>query len=326
MLCRWVFNTVLVACFLARTAVAADVASPSGASPPRFITSGHGFIDYWPVFSPDGKQILFSRSFDGGRSWELWIVGADGGQAHQFAHIPASVSATRANWSPEGHLIAFTGQSGAKASVWTIQADGSNPQELHSAGLSGQVFYPSWYPDGEQVAVMDGMELAIKRLDLARQRAETLTERTRFLTGMPSVSPDGKSIAFAGQPNAGRPYDQTKNTIWLLELGNGEVHSLEATHEQGRAPSWSPDGTNLAFESDRADRSGNHLYAAFIIGRDGTGLRQVTKPEFNANHPVWSPDGRRLVVSADLVQSSGLGASHVLPNDGSRIAIVGLGQ
>jgi len=310
---RWLFCAIMVACSSARTAAAAEVASSTATSAPRFITSGPGFVDYWPVFSPEGKNVLFSRSFDGGRTWELWIVSADGGEARRFARTSVSVSATRANWSSKQPLIAFTGESGPKASVWIINADGTGPHELPLTEISGQAFYPSWYPGGEQLAVMDGKELNIKRIDLARHHAETLTDRNRFLTGMPAVSPDGKSIAFAGQPNTGQPYDQTKNTIWLLELGSGQVHGLEATHGQGRAPSWSPDGTKLAFESDRADREGKHLYAAFLIGRDGGGLQQVTEPKFNANHPVWSPDGKRLVVSANSL------------TNGPRIAIVELG-
>src|SRR5215469_3291574 len=234
---RWVSCVIIVAC-AARTAAAADVASAAATSQPRFITSGSGFVDYWPVFSPDGKNVLFSRSSDGGRTWDLWIVSADGGEpAHRFARAPVSVSATRANWSSKRPLIAFTGQSGAKASVWIISADGTDPHELPSTELYG-AFYPSWYPDGAHIAVMDGAQLNIKLIDLARDHAETLTDRNRFLTGMPAVSPDGKSIAFAGQPNAGQPYDQTKNTLWLLELSSGEIHSLEATHGQGRAPSW----------------------------------------------------------------------------------------
>ena len=135
------------------------------ASPPRFLTTGSGFVDYWPCFSPDGKDVLFSRSFDGGRSWELWIVEAEGGKPRRLAGLP--VSATRANWSSKNHLIAITGASKAgKSGVWIIEPDGTNPREQMSAGLSDRVFYPSWYPNGNQLAVMDGRDLVIKRIDL----------------------------------------------------------------------------------------------------------------------------------------------------------------
>jgi len=172
---------------------------------------------------------------------------------------------------------------------------------------------------------MDGEELNIKRIDLARHNTETLTDRKRFYTGMPAVSPDGKWIAFAGQRNAGQSYDQTKNSIWLLELRTGEIHSLEKTPGQGRAPSWSPDGTRLAFESSRAGDGGfRPNYAVFTIGRDGTGLRQVTDLQVNANHPVWSPDGKRLVVvSADviLVRPVEVKVDHLSEDGGFEAAI-----
>jgi Tol biopolymer transport system component len=112
---------------------------------------------------------------------------------------------------------------------------------------------------------------------------------------MPSVSPDGKWIAFAGQKNTGQKYDQTKNSIWLVD-DSGIARTVESTPGQGRAPTWSPDGKILAFESTRASLIGQ--YAIFLINRDGTGLIQVTDPALNADHPVWSPDGRRLAFSA----------------------------
>jgi Tol biopolymer transport system component len=110
---------------------------------------------------------------------------------------------------------------------------------------------------------------------------------------MPSVSPDGKWVAFAGQKNQGQAYDQTKNSIWLIGR-TGEPQLLEPN--QGRTPAWSPDGQWLAFESDRGNP--NHLYAVFVISRSGKGLKQITPYDLNANHPVWSPDGKLLVFSA----------------------------
>jgi TolB protein len=197
----------------------------------------------------------------------------------------------------KSHLIAITGAAEAgKSSVWVMDPDGTNPHEQVSAGLSDRVFYPSWYPNGEQLADVDGRDLVIKRIDLGRDSVATLTDHKRILTGMPSVSPDGKWIAFAGQQNSGQPYDQLKNNIWLLDLGSGAVRSLEAKPEGGRAPSWSPDGTRLAFESDRGSLL--RRYAVFVVDRDGGRLQQVTDYDLNGNHPVWSPDGRRLAFAA----------------------------
>jgi Tol biopolymer transport system component len=262
----------------------------------QFLTSGTGFVDYWPCFSPDGTRVLFSRRAEGDRSWQLWLVRTDGTEPHKLSHDALPVSATRPNWSVNSGLIALTGISeSGKSSVWIINPDGT-PKEQQPTGLPEGLFYPSWYPTGDQLAVMDGHDLVIKRVDLATATAATLTNRDRILTGMPSVSPDGKWIAFAGQLNKGQRYDQSQNSIWLLDLSNGIEHSLEPTPQQGRAPSWAPDSNRLAFESNRGSFLGR--YAVFIVNRDGTGIQQITDYKLNATHPVWSPDGQKLVFAA----------------------------
>jgi Tol biopolymer transport system component len=260
--------------------------------PVRFLTSGNQ--DLWPSFSPDGAQVLFSRRV--GERWELFIVPVAGGQPHELAQSPLPVSATRANWSKQGNLIAFTGTSSfGESKIWIVDPDGMNPREIVSPGLSGRLFYPSWFPSAKQIAVMDAQDMVIKKIDLDAGVAITITNHSQVFTGMPSVSPDGKWIAFAGQENTGQKYDQTRNSIWLVD-DSGVARAVESNFKQGRAPTWSPDGKLLAFESNRASAIG--LYSIFIINRDGTGLTQVTGQFLNADHPVWSPDGRWLAFSA----------------------------
>jgi Tol biopolymer transport system component len=60
------------------------------------------------------------------------------------------------------------------------------------------MFYPSWFPSGEQVAAMDARDMVIKKIDLSTGVVVTITDSRQVFTGMPSVSPDGKSIAFCG--------------------------------------------------------------------------------------------------------------------------------
>jgi len=267
----------------------------------RFVTKGA--FDLWPCFSPDGTRILFSRRV--GESWELFLVPAAGGAAVELAASPLPVAATRANWSRQSNVIAFTGTSAnGKSQVWLINPDGSRARALEITGLSDNVFYPSWYPDGGRIAVMDAATYSIKRIDLPKRVVTTMTDPARVYTGMPSVSPDGKWIAFAGQQNRGQPYDQTKNLIWLAG-GSGEARIVESKDNQGRAPTWSPSGERLLFESDRASSRGR--YAIFVMNRDGTGITQLTDPALNADHPVWSPDGAHVAFSAHDATQLGAG-------------------
>ena len=264
----------------------------------RFLTKDSNAFDYWPCFSPDGKTIIFSRNTDG-KTWDLLSVSSEGSDVKKFSKTKLPISVTRANWSYTHNIIAFTGISNdGKSSVWLIDADGTNARHLKIDGLSDKHFYPSWYPDGLHLAVMDATDKVIKRINIQDQKAITITDSTKVLTGMPSVSPDGKWIAFAGQENIGKPYDQKKNSIWLVnETGN--LRLLENKIIQGRTPAWSPDGKWIAFESNRGNSKG--LYAIFVIRNDGTSLRRITPYELNANHPIWSPDGKKILFSSGVI-------------------------
>jgi Tol biopolymer transport system component len=147
------------------------------------------------------------------------------------------------------------------------------------------------------MAVRDVGAQAIKRIDLRTRAAEMLTRRDQILAGMAAVSPDGQWLAIAGQKDEGQSYARATNTISLLGSA-GEFRNLETPPQQGRNPSWSPDGRWLAFTSTRGNPE--QLAGAFIIKPDGTGLRQVTLGELDAGHPVWSPDGTRLAFEARL--------------------------
>jgi Tol biopolymer transport system component len=268
----------------------------SAEGPVRFLTADPAVTDYWPCFSPDGTRVLFSRSLDGGKTWELFTVPAAGGEARRFARSPLPVSATRASWSWKHDRVAFTGTTPeGTSSVWLVDGNGDRPRSVAASGLSDRALYPSWYPDGAHLAVLDGREQSIKRLAHHDGGVTSVTDPRQVLTGMATVSPDGEWLAFAGQKNTGLPYDGAKNAIWLLSAA-GALRPLEGTPGQGRTPAWSPDGRRLAFQSNRG--SPDDSYAAFVIGLDGTGLERITDYALDANHPVWSPDATRLAFAA----------------------------
>ena len=106
---------------------------------PRFLTEDPTLYDYWPCFSPDGRSLLFSRTADGVH-WELRLVPVAGGPSVSFASTPLPVSGTRANWSPSGDRIAFTGVSAnGLAALWLISATGADAHRITVGGLSSVI-------------------------------------------------------------------------------------------------------------------------------------------------------------------------------------------
>lgn len=102
--------------------------------------------------------------------------------------------------------------------------------------------------------------------------------------GSPSVSPDGKTIAFSraipGQP----PY------IYLVGIDGSGLRRLTQGDSAEIQPVWSPDGTRIAFS--RAD---GERFDLFIAGADGSGLTQLTHtPLADEDSCTWSPNGLQL--------------------------------
>jgi Tol biopolymer transport system component len=266
--------------------------------PVQWIIKESAALDMWAYIAPDGETITFSRALDL-RTFELLATDSQGRQPRPFLTSSPAASLTRGAWSRPHRRLAFTGSGsdGSDMGLYVADVTGENVRRVPAKGLSGHFMYPSWMPDGRSVVVVDAAApggSTLYRIDLESGDSSALTTPSQMLVGMPSVAPNGKVVAFAGQLNEGQKYDQTRNQIWLLPIGGGKPSQVSAG--QGRQPDWSPDGRWLAFASGRDDPAGNH--AVFVVNRAGRNLTQLTEHSVNAQHPVWSPDGRWLVFSA----------------------------
>lgn len=266
----------------------------------EWITQDTSALDQWPYVAPDGHTITFSRSTDGGATYQLLATDRFGGATRPFLRQPPAASITRGSWSRRHNLLTFSAgtRGDDTTAVWWSDATGAQVRRMVADDLSTHVMYPSWTPDGHSVVVVDYGAVggsALFRVDVLTGASVRLTQPSEFLVGMPAVSPDGLWIAFAGQQNLGRSYDQSNNQIWLLPR-TGTPQQISGG--QGRQPDWSPDGRWIAFTSTRGDSVGRH--AIFIVAREGGGLIQLTDYAADARHPVWSPDGQWIVFSARL--------------------------
>jgi Tol biopolymer transport system component len=108
--------------------------------------------------------------------------------------------------------------------------------------------------------------------------------------GSPSVSPDGKTIAFA------RAIPGESPRIYLVAIDGSGLRRLTQGNSAEIQPVWSPDGTHIAFS--RAD--GEH-FDLFVAGADGSAPVQLTHTELaDEDSCTWSPNGLQLAFTRFL--------------------------
>ena len=123
------------------------------------------------------------------------------------------------------------------------------------------------------------------------------------------VSPDGRTIAF-----------DLLGDIYTMPITGGEAQAIASGMAWEMQPRFSPDGSKIAFTSDRG--GGDNIW---IMNADGSDLRQVTKEKFRLlNNPTWSADGVYIAARKHFTTQRSLGVGeiwlyHIAGGDGVQL-------
>lgn len=233
--------------------------APDG-SAQRSLTAGGTWIGPSPPdWSPDGSQLVVSRTFLG-PDRGLWIINADGSGERQitFGNIDLEP-----DWSPDGTSISFIRDDfGSDPDIWTINPDGTGAVNLTgdaaSDGIRGSSFTggPEWSPDATRIAWVSDLHGndEIYVMDRDGSNRIRITDDP-VADEYPVWSPTGLMLAYRHFEGGGD-----------IRVVGADGTGMRVLNTFGTRPRWSPDGQWVAF-------CGGGVY---VVGDSGGGLRQVT--------------------------------------------------
>jgi Tol biopolymer transport system component len=244
--------------------------------------------DFMPSWSPDDSEIVFASTREDGNG--LWAVKVADGTERKVATASDRVDAP--SWGPGGEIV-----------YHVLTADESRLELQGSSLTGGENAFPfrvSWTSPSEFYYVSDGR---IRRRALGATEAETVeftallqalppmtayehrkrdftsrSERKALGIVRPVISPDGTRIAFGALGD-----------IYVMPI-DGEPVNITEDRALDTDPSWSPDGNQLVYSSDRDSEQLQLWIRDMRTGQS----RRVTDLSTQPQAATWSPDGGRI--------------------------------
>jgi tricorn protease len=271
----------------------------AGGTPRRLTFDGAREASY----SPDGTKIVYARGFNtiywdnytGSANFDLYVIDAKGGTPLRLTDTPGNE-----HWpffSADGKRIRFLAEEKGVANFYEMPAEGGERKQLTK--YADDVQRPDLAWDWKTVVFEIVGRLYVADLDAPAEKPTPLPLtvqsdvrdsglETRTITSggeHVNVSPDGRQIAFS-----------LRGDIWIMPSSGGEGRQITSGPANDQWPRFSPDGTRIAYFSDRGGANGNDIYIVDL--RNGSTVQVTNSPKDDFFHN-WSPDGKHLVFSSD---------------------------
>ena len=266
-------------------------------------------VPRFPVWSPDGSRIRFSIDEDSPSRRSLWEMRSSGDQFGALVPLAKESMSEECclsiGWTSSGAFLADSLMARGNYHLWLNPAQAANGvQEPPTALLSGDresfayEFAPG--PDSNSVFTLTQSPARGELIEFDQRSGH-------FTTLLPGVSgqfatyaPDSRFVAYVKTP---------EQTLWRSRAdGTDSVQLTTNSFGQVQAPSWSRDGTEIAFTAKASGRP----WRIYVIGRDGGVPHEISIDDDEEGGPSWSPDGGEIAYANVMCQERHNCAVHVV--------------
>jgi serine/threonine protein kinase len=246
-----------------------------------------------PVWTPDGKSLLFTgTSLDSFRS-RLWRISVSG----DSPPAPVPQAGEGAIWSavsPQGNRLVFS-RLFADTNIWQLDVSGpggraGTPRQVVASTRMDQ--WPAFSPDGGRIAFESSRSggYGVWLANADGSNPQPLHVDPNYVSEDPAWSPDGRTIAFDARKDK-------QFEIYLISPEGGAPHRLTDHPSDNWVPSWSCDGKWVYFASNRTGRP--EVWRVPAAG--GEAVQLTRNGGFTTEE---SPDGRTLFFDRERLLNS----------------------
>ena len=258
-----------------------------------------------PVVSPDGRRVLVSSTESGDSN----IYIHDVGRSTKVQLTFDAAQEAGGSWSPDGSKVVFWRQTGDKTALVEKAANsGGSGTELYE--VQGAILSLDWSSDGQYLVLLQHANAASREIRYISTAQLSAGGKSVPYPGSPArnaaprISPDGRYLAFESRESG-------RTEVFLGSFPNGDILRRKVSTKGGRAPRWSPDGTELYYIQ------GDSLMAVSVLpaGQDialGPPQELFSSPDLISGFAP-SNDGRRFLTIAPVGETPPP-AVHVVEN------------
>ncbi|MBJ96109.1 MAG: hypothetical protein CMP23_16725 [Rickettsiales bacterium] len=259
---------------------------------------------HYPQFSPDGTQIAYEVNYPAEKRTDLWVVGWRGrsidGEAMKLVPESMASSSRYGGGKRITHGFSWAG-TGKHAYAYSV-SDATGAQAIYVDGWSDMVAFgnsanknPDWDPNEARFVFSSGRtgNGDLYLWDSGDPLQMTYDEANAEL--YPTFNNSGDKVVYVKQGKAG-------SHVYMQDAPFGDPQALvKYDGKESTRPSFSPDGSKVAFFSNKATDSVTRFGLWVTDARPGSTPRNIAP---NVHLPSkgaasWTPDGRAVVAVKD---------------------------